>query len=462
MFLFAEPTYFMKNDKRTATFNLSLIALSILFFSGTVYYLSPGVMTWDTASVLSNLSDFKFKGSHAPAFQYLWYVLLPFSKSQIILFYINAALYWYAILCFSLSTSPKSKVLSISFFMLALFPNMIFMNHVVNFDVIANHLLLAFFGTMACYLTYNRKILLIISLVFSVLFMMTRYNSLAALVPMILFWVYESNKLVSPSKLFKKFALLFFTLTLIHLGVTRLFFYSPPNYFQNFTAPYDLVGISIENNHTGITKELPSNYQKKLTHIYNKNGWFLGQPQLENTFKSYDIVDEWKKAVFKMPASYLTVRLKTVRRMFNGQTFQMQQHPLFYWHDFTRGSITRQLREKFTEKEWATTELTRRRSEFHAITVGYGNLLTKYFTSFPSTLWIACLGIVELLVLLYLVVVKKCFSQHVRISLFMTATALFWYIPLVLLVQIPMARYVYPANSLILASFPFMVFALKR
>ena len=447
----------LRNMNNLPRFKISLTALSAALLFCTIYFFAPGVLTYDSASVLTYISDLKFKRLHAPAFQYFWYMILPFSKSQLIPFFINSVLYWYSILCFSLSLAPKNKIIATSFFIIGLLPNMIFMNHVINFDVITNHLLLAFFSTMACHITYQKKFLLTFSLVFATLFMLARYNSLISLVPVTLFWSYENNSSEKTTTLFKKFVILLIVMTALHISVTKLFFNKPQNYFKNITARYDLVGMSIDGNHSGITKDLPKDLQEELSRIYNENGWFLGQPMLHKTFKSYDVVDEWKKSIIKSPITYLKVRVKTSYKMFSGNTFVLQQCPLFYWHHFSAGNIPNFLKEKFAEKQWSTSNLTKNKKSFNGFTKTYGEILISYFKRFPSSLWIACLGMVEFIALLYLAIIKKYFSQSTRIALFMTATALAWYAPLIVLVQIPMVRYVYPANSLVLASLPFML-----
>jgi len=139
--------------------------------------------------------------------------------------------------------------------------------------------------------------------------------------------------------------------------------------------------------------------------------------------------------------------------MFNGLAPPGSRQPLFRWPDYVHRNLQDFLKEKLAEKHIPESELTRKAGELNGVQAFYGTGLIWYFTNFPSSWYILILGAVIGLLVGILLLSGRRNKDLVWVAFVITG-AVCWYLTVFFVVQKPMARYVYPANCLVLFSLP--------
>jgi hypothetical protein len=265
----------------------------------------------------------------------------------------------------------------------------------------------------------------------------------------------------------KKILLRALVITVIVVAVNQLsikvLIERKPDYIAGFTATWDLLAMSAEQGHTGITKDFPEGMKQRVTDIYQTHGWFLflydnnegflTYPNVEKKFRRTATTAYWLKEIRKDTISYLKMRWKTASRMFTRETLGFQQSPLYLWNSYKSRAVPEFLPSYFESNQLDPEKIKRSEGELNLFARLYGSVLTGYMYFVPGNWGIPIIGLLMLFVSLFLI--KKGFRSCQLTSLiFMNVTALAWYIPLLVVVQIPAARYVFPSNSLIVFSIP--------
>jgi len=412
----------------------------------------------------------EFKRAHSPGLQYIWYTLLPFSKSQVPIFLLNTLFYWVAVCLFSLALARITVWLGWLPIVAALIPSTIHMSHIVNFDVASNVFLILFFALcLTLHYKQGSRTVFVLSIICLTAFLMSRYNAITCLLPMALFLSYMFER----SQQIKKVVIGAVFITVLVWGINQVSIKTlvgeKPDYIKGFTATYDLLGMSVEQNHEGITKDFPDKLKQRVTEHYEKNGWLLFLYDDNHGFRTYPNVEKkfrrtatkgyWIREIVKDPLAYLRMRFKTASRMLTRETLGYEQNPLFLWSAYEKRSVAGFLKPYFKKKQLDPTRIKRPEGELNIFAKLYGTGLTGYMVLLPGNWGIPLVGILMLIV--SLVLVLKGFKSDMLTNLiFMNVVAMAWYIPVLIVVQIPMARYVFPSNSLTIFSIPIFIITL--
>lgn len=370
------------------------------------------------------------------------------------LFVANTIVFWLAVFFFSCTLAKLRPTLGLLPIFAALSPYAICMTHVINYDVSANNFMLLSFSLLSFfYCVKKSKCIRSFALISVLLIGFSRTNALSAVLPLSLFIAFVIASKHTGKKIVAIGLAIFLSVFFIQACLNYLLIGGTPSYLQNFTAKYDLVSMSAHRQHTGITANFSEQDKRLITDAYQQTGWYLDISAINHSLAGMDFVPLWLREIYHHPIDYLKVRINTVSRLYTGQTHVMKISRLFYWPNFVAGvnNITDGARKG---KGWPPDPYLKPNKSLFAKL--YGQWLLAFFNRFPGTQLIPLIGVI-LLVASGVMRCKGHVSKFLTIAMAMNVTSLAWSLPVIAIIQIPMVRYVFPSNSLVIFSLPFFI-----
>jgi hypothetical protein len=292
---------------------------------------------------------------------------------------------------------------------------------------------------------------------------LTRYNSISVLPCLVaaLLWVFGDRRLHGSSarKKLLRWGTAIAIITVATGGVTRAIeeTLNPGGFadIRSFTVGHlfrmDLLGMSIRSGHQGITAPLDDDAKAQLEKVYFTDQIFFNRqldPAASILLDDETTRDVWREAVLASPGTYLAHRWYTFWKLFNGKG---QKHTRYIKKD-SGWPYFKELEPEYAER-WGPPP----RMAENAIYVSWKRWVESYFRLFSNHVWLPILNLVAILVLSISLASRRRLNEAGAIALLMNMMAILYYAPYVLLVHHPEVRYVYPSNSMILFSAPFLI-----
>lgn len=434
--------------------------LFVVFIITVLYYgLRPGRLVLDTSGCFYSGIIGEYNDTYPVAVQGLLGLFAVSMDSLATFFMFHLVFYWFGFYLLSLSFLVREKyIFSYLILMAGLFPYNISMTHWLVKDFWILSAALCNFGLF--YLWYTLKkydpVLFTFNIVLALLTLMLRHNlatlapALAVPIVVMVFNVLNLKRtLIRMTIVLIAVSGLLYTIgSSIHYSLLSV----PPDSKLVKLQVYDLIGISILNNHTGVTKDLNEKDKMALTKMLYETNLFWG---MSNTVKelrrqlrrSTDINQMWKTTVLTNLWDYCKLKWHAFAFCFNDSKnygylmIKPGQSGYGRFHD--------RLAKEF--------EIDPVRDTF--VLKMYTKYIEKYLSIVPSSFWIYLLSWGLVLLSGYMVIFKKIFDDDLLFSLLLNIfshsyTGVYLFI---LSAGTSEQRYVYPANVITIISVVFFV-----
>lgn len=442
-----------------------LAALCFVIPISLWFGLKPGQITYDSGAIIVKALNGQYHSYWSPTYQYLWGKLIEITLSPSPILAVTLATYWLAVFLFTASLLKYGVFFAYSVFFFALHPNVVGMTHIINTDTAVNAAILLFLSACLALTSLNPRYrfpLIITASVSLAFIVLLRYNSLVLLPPFSFLLVWSMSLAKLKGTVFFS-VILAVALLILEFAIAHLTVVEKQDYVGNYTIPYDLISISIEQNHRGVTRSLNDTDRINVEEIYNSTGWYMNKFEGLSKLRDQNRGNRslWVNTILYDPVSYLKVRIKTFNRMFTRQTRLEQLEPLFYWSSYeNRKLVFPPLMREFARKGRDLNLLFREIGPLNLVQESYGGLLSQYFLMVRNSWWIPIFAILAWLYLAVDLTNRKAMPSSDSVWIFMALSgALLWYATVFVLIQIPMTRYVFPANAMVVMTFPVFIAA---
>jgi hypothetical protein len=292
---------------------------------------------------------------------------------------------------------------------------------------------------------------------------LTRYNSISILPALAaaLLWAFGDRRLRASSvrKQLLRWGAAIAIIAVATGGVTRAIeeTLNPGGFadVRSFTVGHlfrmDLLGMSIRSGHEGITAPLDDDARAQLEKVYFTDQIFFNR-QLDPAASI--LPDEeatrgrWREAVLTSPGTYLAHRWCTYWKLFNGKG---QKYTRYIRMD-SGWPYFKELEPEYAARWGPPPHMAR-----NAIYTSWKRWVESYFRLFSNHVWLPILNLAAILVLSISLASRRKLNEAGAIAFLMNTTAFLYYAPYIVLVHHPEVRYVYPSNSMILFSAPFLI-----
>jgi len=449
-----------------------LIVVLICLALFALFYLSfyPGGMVRDTAKVITAAINGEFKTNDPPIHVLLFSALLKFDDGVAPMLFLQLLSYWLAVAVFCILLLRRGWHYVALMLAIALYPYNIHLHNLALKDVLLLGCLLIYFALAYIVLLQQKPRLGICVVLFLVMIaaFMLRENAITMLPALAIstavvtrnYWIDMLSNVAKSSQFRYAITLLAATSAIgamafiFNFSVDSYLRYSEKsdyNFFEKFLAPYDLMGMSIQEGHTGITKILSESEKIELERVYyGRQIFFKAQlGKVDRTFPpAGERVGIWIDAIRNNPRAYLKHRWQTFSKLFDG----------------TGESSTSRLNRN---AGWRSLEITSPKYAKRWWPIGWKpdawmyqpwrNTIEAYFKVIPSHLFVPVLNLMMMVVLSIVFIKKSTLGQEGTLAMLMNLTAFFYYAPFFFVIHHPEVRYVYPSISIILFAIPFFL-----
>jgi hypothetical protein len=435
-------------------FRISVTSIFILYAIALYIAYYPGYMVNDTQNIIMRAASGDYSGLQPVFLIALASLLLPFGAGVGAMYFLQFLAFIVGIGGLIFVLAGKNKPVSCMLILLCVTPYILTLLPFILKDTLILLLFLCYFAIYYFLLSANKNLLGVGALtLISVFILLSRYNAIstAPIMALAISYLFYNKKAFHLVKFLLSAAALLLLMIgsylVIDQGIKHVVVFRGESAI-GFLKGYDLVGISIQSGHKGVTGQLSEKLKRQLEKEYYGTQIFWGNKRKYSppvNWVEHD-TNKWVSQILKHPIAYLKHRTQTFAKLFDGTGQAPPSYKRNIWHAFKKHNYQPGLAyaDSAAAKYLANNFLFLKFRKINDI-----------FRKYPATYILPIFNVIILFVLFFLLYFKKIITNEGIIAIVMNSIAVFYYTPFYFFLHHPEIRYVYPSNCLILFSLPF-------